>query len=90
MRSSVIEVHHVCFEETGELLFMQDEEVIQAFAPHAPQKAFADGIRSWRPVRRSKHFDATRCGHARKTRLECAVIIPDEIFWGLPIRSRLS
>jgi hypothetical protein len=45
MRSSMIEVPHVCFEETGELLFMQDQEVIQACSPHAPQQAFADGMR---------------------------------------------
>ncbi len=58
MRSSLIEGHHVCFEESVELLFMKDEEVIQVCSPHAPQKAFADGIRSWRSVQRSKHFYA--------------------------------
>ena len=44
----MIEVPHVCFEQTIELLFMQDEKVIQAFSPHALQKAFADGIRAVR------------------------------------------
>jgi hypothetical protein len=77
MRSSVIEGHHVCFEETGELLFMQDEEVIQAFSPHAPQKAFTDGIRLWSSVRRSKHVNATRCCHSCKIQPEFAIIIPD-------------
>ena len=90
MRSSVIEVPHVCFEETVELLFMKDEEVIQAFSPHAPQKAFADGIRSWSSVRRSKYFDATRCCHPCKTLPEFAVIISNQIARPFPIRSCFS
>jgi hypothetical protein len=75
MRSSMIAVPHVYFEETVELLFMQDEEMIQAFSPHAPKKAFADGIRSWSLVRRSKHLDATCCCHPCKTLPIFAVIV---------------
>src|SRR5258708_28920115 len=90
MRSSMIEVHHVCLEETIELLLMQDQEMIRAFSPHAPKKAFTDGIRSRSSVRRSKHFDATRGSHARKTRLEFAVIIPNQLSWFFSIQSRFS
>jgi len=61
----MIEVPHVCVEETVELFFMKDEEVIQAFSPHASQKAFADGLCSWSSVRRSKTeqqvFPHARC-----------------------------
>jgi hypothetical protein len=89
MRSCVIEVHHVCSEETGELLFMKDEEVIQAFSPHAQEKAFADGIRSWSSLWRSKHFDATWCCHPCTTLPEFAVMISQQICWPLFIRSRL-
>ena len=85
MRSSVIEVHHISFEETVELLFMKDEEVIQAFSPHASQKAFTDAIRSWSLVRCSKHFDTACCCHSCKTLPEFAIIIPDQILWGFPI-----
>ena len=53
----LIVVHNIGFEETVELFLLQDQEMIQAFSPDASQKAFADGICSWRPVRRSKHFD---------------------------------
>jgi len=84
----VIEVPHVCFEQTIELIFMQDEKVIQAFSPHALQKAFAYGIRLWSSVRRSKHLDATGGCHSCKIRAEFLVIIPDEVLWDLPIRSR--
>ena len=68
---------------------MQDQEMIQAFSPHASQKAFTDGIGSWRPVRRLKHFDTTCCCHSCKMLPEFAIIIPDQIFWGLSIRSGL-
>jgi hypothetical protein len=32
-------------EKPGELFLVKDQEVIQAFSSHAPQKAFTDGIR---------------------------------------------
>ena len=48
-------------EEAGELLLMEDQELIQACSPHASQKALTDSVCSWRTVRRSKHLDAARC-----------------------------
>ncbi len=90
MRSSLIEVHHVCLEETIELLLMQDQEMIQAFSPHASQKAFTDSIRSRSSVRCPKHFDATRGSYTRKTRPKFAVIIPNQILWFCSIRCRFS
>jgi len=41
----LIVVHDICFEEPIELLLLEDQEVIQAFSPYAPQKTFTDGIR---------------------------------------------
>ena len=35
MWSILIEIDHIGFEETMELLLMEDQEVIQAFSPHA-------------------------------------------------------
>src|SRR5207247_8117481 len=90
MWSSLIEVHNVCLEETIKLLFMHNQEVIQAFSPHAPKKAFTDSIRSRSPVRCSKHWDATRDSHTCNTRPEFAVIIPTQIAWFCAIRSRVS
>ncbi len=90
MWPSVIEVQDIGLEHPMELFLLQDQEMIQAFAPHASQKAFTDDICSWRPVRRSKHVDTTCCCHSCKILPECAIIIPDQIFWGLPIRSGLS
>ncbi len=90
MRSSLIEVQDIGPEEAGEVLLMEDQEVIQAFSPHASQKALTDGIGLWRTIRRSKHLDAARCCDARKIRAEFAIIIPNQIIWRLSIRSRLQ
>jgi hypothetical protein len=88
MGSGLIEVHRIGFEKPAEVLLIQDEEVIQTFSSHAPQKAFTYGICLWSPIRRSKHFDATCCCYSCKTRPKFAIIIPNEIFGCLPIRSR--
>ena len=69
---------------------MENQEMIQAFSPHASQKAFTNGIRSRRPVRRSKDFDATRCCHSCEIRPEFAVIISNQIARPFSIRSRFA
>ena len=71
------------------MFLLQDQEMIQAFSPDTSQKAFTDGICSWRPVRRSKHFDTTCCCHLCKMLPEFAIIIPDQICGRLSIWSRL-
>jgi hypothetical protein len=52
------------------VLLLENEKVIQAFAPHASQEAFTDGIRAWRSVRGAQHFDTTGschgCAHATR------------------------
>ena len=40
MGSGLIKVLHIVLEKAVELLLIQDEEVIQAFSPHASQKTF--------------------------------------------------
>jgi len=89
MRSSLVKVHDIRFEKAVKLLLLEDQEVIQAFSPHTSQKTFTDGICARRSVRCSKHLYATRFCHARKILPEFAIIIPDQIFWGLPIRRGL-
>ena len=89
-RSGLIEVHDVGFEKAVQLLLLQDQEMIQAFSSHAPQKAFADGISSRRPIRRSKHLISLVVATACKMLPECAVIIPDQIFWRRAIWSCFS
>ena len=79
MGSGLIERDNILVEKPGELLLLEDQEMIQAFSPHASQKAFAESIGLRRPVRRSKHLDATCCRYARKTRPEFAIIIPNQV-----------
>src|SRR5258706_8108147 len=88
MGSGLIEIHNIRFEQPRELLLMQNEEVIQTFSPHALQKTFTDSICLRSSIRRSKHLDATDGCHSCKIRAEFLVIIPDKVFWSLPIRSR--
>ncbi len=89
MWPSLIVVHDIGFQETVEVFLLQDQEMIQAFPPHASQKSFTDGIGSWRPIGRSKHVDTACCCHACKMLPEFAIIIPDQILWGLFIRRGL-
>jgi len=89
MWPSLIVVPDIGLQKTVELFLVQDEEMIQAFSPHASQEAFTNGICSWCSVRRSKHFDTTCCCHARKIRPEFAIIILNQIFWSVSIWSRL-
>ena len=44
MRSSPVEVGNVLLDHAVKVTLVQEENVIQAFAAYAPQKAFTDGI----------------------------------------------
>jgi hypothetical protein len=46
--SSLIKVNRIRPQHPGELLLVQNQQVIEAFPSHAPQKAFAIRISSWR------------------------------------------
>ena len=85
MRSCLVEVGDIGLEHALELLLLKDQQVVQAFLPHAPQKAFADGIGSWRVNRRLEKFDATGHRHARKAGPKLAIVITDQILGCLPI-----
>ena len=89
MGSGLIEIDNIRVEKPGELLLMENQKMIQAFAPHTAQKAFADSICLRRPVRRSKDFDATRRCHSCKMLPEFLIVIPQQIFWCVSIRSGL-
>ena len=90
MGSGLIEVDNISFEKPAELLLMKNQEMIQAFSPHAPQKAFADGIGLRRLVGRTKHFDATCYCHSCKIQPEFPVVISNQIGGCLSVRSCLS
>src|SRR5690242_4127310 len=88
MRSSLVEIADIRLEKPAELLLLEDQEVIQAFTPHTQEKAFTHGIGLRGSVRRSKLLDTTRCCYTRTTRPEFAIIIPNQLFRRVSIRSR--
>ncbi len=87
MRSSLIEVLDIGSKDTLQLLLVKDEQVIETLASHTSQKAFTDGIGSWRVIRRFQDLDAAGCGHASETGSKFAITIAKEIFRCLPIGS---
>ena len=68
------------------LPLMQDQQVVQAFLPNTPQKAFADGVGAFRMNRRFEDLDCARFRYTSKTRPELAIVITDQVLRGLSIR----
>jgi hypothetical protein len=66
MWSCPIEVGHILIEHTLELFLVEDQEVIEAFTTHTAEKAFTDGIGSWRLIRRSEECDVGNCCYMSK------------------------
>ena len=50
--SPLIEILRIGMKQTMQLLFIENEEVIEALSPNTPQKAFADRIGAFRMIRR--------------------------------------
>jgi hypothetical protein len=51
-----------------QLLLTEDQYMVKAFSSHTAQKAFTDGIGSWRVIGRFKDLDAAGCGDTSETR----------------------
>jgi len=89
MWSGLIEVLHIGVEHSVELLFVEYQQVVEAFLSHTPQKALADRIGSGSVIRCSENFNGTRVCHAGETGSKLAIIITNEIRGRLSIGSRL-
>ena len=90
MGSCLVEVDHIRIEHALELLLMQDQQVIEAFLPHAPQEAFADRIGSWGLNRRFEDLDRARFRYPSKARPELAIVITNQVLRCEPIRGGFS
>ena len=88
MRPCLVKVRHIRLEHALELPLLQDQQVVQAFLPYTPQKAFADGVGAFRVNRRFEQLDATGRRHSAETGSILAVVITDQILGCLPIRRR--
>ena len=71
-------------------LFTEDQHVIQTFLSDTPQKAFTDGIGSWRVRGRFENLDTARCCHSSETGSKLAIMIANEVLRRLSIGSCLS
>ena len=90
MRPCPVEGGHIGIEHALELPLMQDQQVVQAFLPNTPQKAFADGVGAFRMNRRFEDLDGARFRYTSKTRPELALVITDQVLRGLSIRGGFS
>src|SRR5215467_1847493 len=90
MWSCLVKVGDIGIEHALELLLVEDEEMVQAFLLHTSQEAFTDGIGSRSVMRRFENLYAACRRYPSKARPELAVVITNEIFRCLPIRSRFS
>ncbi len=72
------------------LLFLKNQQMVQAFLPHTSGEALADGVGSWCMNRRLEQLDATGPRHAAETGSKLAVVITYQILWCLPIRGGFS
>jgi hypothetical protein len=77
-------------EHAVELLLLKDQQVIEAFLPHAPHEALADRIGSGCMIRRFQDLDAAGCGHARETGPKFVVVIANQVLGCLSIRGGFS
>ena len=79
MRPGSVEVKDLCVEYALELLLLQDEQMVQAFTPHTPEKPFTDGIRSRSVIWYGENLDVTCLGNPCEAHPELAIMITDEI-----------
>jgi hypothetical protein len=85
MWPGLIEVLNVDVEHAVELLFMQDEQVIETLASHTSENPFTDGIRSRGVIGCFENLDGTRLRNSREADPKLAIIITDEVLRSLAI-----
>ncbi len=79
MWSCPIEICDVGTQDTMQLLFTEDQYVIQALSPDTPQKAFTDGIGTRSVIWCFKNLDAACCCNMSETKAKLAIMIVNEI-----------
>ena len=72
-----------------QLLLIEDQHVVKALSSHTQEKAFTDGIGSWRVIGCFENLDAARCCNASETRAKLVIVIANKILWCLSIGSSL-
>src|SRR5688572_22649055 len=78
MRARTIEIPYVLLEDMSEMRFAHEQDMIEAFPPHAPQQALTDRVRTWCPDRRPQHRDAAASRQRLEARPVLRVVVPDQ------------
>src|SRR6266487_6468821 len=89
MWSCLIEILDIDTEHTMQLLLMKDQYVVQTLSPNTPQKSFTDRIGAFRMIRCFQYLDATCDCYSSEIGSELAIMIANEIFRRVSIRSGL-
>jgi hypothetical protein len=84
MRSGSVEIVRIGGEHPMELLLLQDEQMIKTLAPHAAQKALADGIGSGSVRGCVENLNRTHCRHTSETGPKFPIVITDQILRACP------
>ena len=74
-----IEVEGILAENAAKMRFTQDEDVIEAFAPHTPQQPLTDRVRAWGLDRRAEYLNAGSGCDGFKVGTVLAIVIADQI-----------
>ncbi len=90
MRPGAVEVRDVLPEDTSEMGLPQDEDMVQALAPHAAQEPLAGGVLPGRAIRRAQLLDARGGGDAGEGRAVRAVVVAEQVARPLAERRRLA
>ena len=79
MRMRPIEVPHVLLEDTPQVLFAQEQNMIEAFTTNAAQQPVANGVRPGCPHRRSEHLDPAPKRHSLEVMTILRIVVANEI-----------
>ena len=87
MRSCLVEVDHIGIERALELPLMQNQQVIEAFLPHAPGEALTDRIGLWPVIGGCENLDATGPRHSSEARPKFGIVLT--YFWMVRLHTRM-
>jgi len=87
MRSCLVEVDHIGIEHALELPLMQNQQVIEAFLPHAPGEALTDRIGLWPVIGGCENLDATGPRHSSEARPKFGIVLT--YFWMVRLHTRM-
>ena len=79
MRPCLVKVRHIRMEHALELPLLNNQQMVEAFLPHAPQKPLTDGVGSWCMNRRLEQLDAAGPRHTSEAGPKFGIVITNEI-----------